>query len=238
MAMAIFQNAMGPRKDRFTIGIEDDVTYTSLPVANPTMDNCIPDSSTQCLFFGLAGDGTVGANKNAVKIIGDNSSLKAQAYFAYSSVKAGTPTVSHMRFGPEGCEAPYLTLPEKASYVACSFTGHINSLDMTKFVKPKVGTFVVNCPWTTVEELEQNFPTHVRKSIAQKEVKLYTIDASRVAQESGLGKLTNNVMQTAFFNLSNVLPVEQAMGYFQQAIEKTYKKHGDAVIKPLFLLVA
>merc|ERR1719440_1910224 len=223
---------MGSRKDRFTVGINDDVTYTNLPVCEGgKLDSCIPDGTTQCVFYGLAGDGTVGANKNAVKIIGDNSSLKAQAYFSYSSVKAGTPTVSHMRFGPEGCEAPYLTLPNQASYVACSFTGHINSLDMLKFVKPETGTFVFNCPWSTVEELETNLPTHVKKQIATKNVQFYTIDASRVAQDSGLGKLTNNVMQTAFFNLSNVLPVEQAMGYFQQAIQKTYKKHGDAVIK-------
>merc|ERR550514_911579 len=110
----------------FTVGIEDDVTFTSLPVVEE-LDTAIPQTTTQCMFFGLAGDGTVGANKNAVKIIGDNSSLRAQAYFAYSSVKAGTPTVSHMRFGPESLEAPYLTLPNSASYVACSFTGHIDS---------------------------------------------------------------------------------------------------------------
>jgi len=231
MAMSVFENAIGPKKDRFTVGINDDVTFTSLPMSLPTLDSAVPESMTQCLFFGLAGDGTVGANKNAVKIIGDNSSLKAQAYFSYSSVKAGTPTVSHMRFGPEGCEAPYLTLPNMASYVACSFTGHINQLDMLKFVKPEVGTFVLNCPWSTLEDLEVMLPQKVKKSIAEKRVQFYTIDASRVAQESGLGKLTNNVMQTAFFNLSNVLPVEQAMGYFQDAIKKTYKKHGDAVIE-------
>jgi homodimeric pyruvate:ferredoxin (flavodoxin) oxidoreductase len=230
MAVSVFENAKGVRKDRFTVGINDDVTFTSLPTA-PQLDSSVPESMTQCLFFGLAGDGTVGANKNAVKIIGDNSSLKAQAYFSYSSVKAGTPTVSHMRFGPEGCEAPYLTLPNQASYVACSFTGHINSLDMLKFVKPNVGTFVMNSPWSTLEDLEVNLPNYVKKQIATKGVQFYTIDASKVAQDSGLGKLTNNVMQTAFFNLSNVLPVEQAMGYFQQAIQKTYKKHGDAVIQ-------
>jgi homodimeric pyruvate:ferredoxin (flavodoxin) oxidoreductase len=231
MALSVFENAMGPRKDRFTVGINDDVTFTSLPLAAPKLDLAVPKSMTQCLFYGLAGDGTVGANKNAVKIIGDNSSLKAQAYFSYSSVKAGTPTVSHMRFGPEGCEAPYLTLPDSASYVACSFPGHINSLDMLKYVKPETGTFVLNCPYSDAESLEANLPTHVKKQIAAKNVQFYTIDASRVAQDSGLGKLTNNVMQTAFFNLSNVLPVDQAMGYFQAAIQKTYKKHGDVVIE-------
>lgn len=229
MAVSVFENAMGLQKDRFTVGIEDDVTFTSLPMSQQ-LDTAVPESTTQCVFYGLAGDGTVGANKNAVKIIGDNSSLKAQAYFAYSSVKAGTPTVSHMRFGPESLEAPYLTLPDSASYVACSFTQHINSLDMLQNVKPG-GTFVLNCPWSSIEELETNLPSHLKKQIAQKNVKFYTIDASRVAQESGLGKLTNNVMQTAFFNLSNVLPVEQAMGFFQQAIQKTYKKHGDVVIQ-------
>merc|ERR1719199_2147048 len=131
----------------------------------PTLDNSLPETTTQCLFFGLAGDGTVGANKNAVKIIGDNSDLKAQAYFSYSSVKAGTPTVSHMRFGPEGCEAPYLTLPNSATYVACSFTGHINSLDMLKYVKPEVGTFVLNCPWSTIGAVEENLPTYVKPEV-------------------------------------------------------------------------
>eukprot|EP00931_Biecheleriopsis_adriatica_P028683 TRINITY_DN1709_c0_g1_i4.p1 TRINITY_DN1709_c0_g1~~TRINITY_DN1709_c0_g1_i4.p1 ORF type:complete len:1910 (-),score=435.02 TRINITY_DN1709_c0_g1_i4:68-5407(-) len=230
MALTVFENAAGSRKDRFTVGIKDDVTFTSLPLSTEMHDQCVPESTSQCIFFGLAGDGTVGANKNAVKIIGDNSSLKAQAYFAYSSVKAGTPTVSHMRFGPESLEAPYLTLPDTASYAACSFTGHIDSLDMLRFVKPG-GTFVLNCPWSTTAELETNLPTYLKKQIGQKDIKFYTIDASRVAQESDLGKLTNNVMQTAFFNLSNVLPVEQALGYFRQAIQKTYKKHGDIVIQ-------
>jgi len=232
MAQSIFENAIGVQKDRFTVGIEDDVTYTNLPVCEGgKLDSCVPEGTSQCVFYGLAGDGTVGANKNAVKIIGDNSSLKAQAYFAYSSVKAGTPTVSHMRFGPTGMEAPYLTLPDSADYLACSFTGHINSLDMLRFVKPETGTFVLNCPWSSIDELNANLPVHVRRAIAQKNVKFYTIDASRVAKDSGLGKLTNNVMQTAFFNLSNVLPVDQAMSYFQDAIQKTYKKHGDAVIQ-------
>jgi len=232
MAYSVFENAMGERKDHFTVGIVDDVTFLSLPMPQETLnlDTAVPESMTQCMFYGLAGDGTVGANKNAVKIIGDNSSLKAQAYFSYSSVKAGTPTVSHMRFGPEGCEAPYLTLPNQATYVACSFTGHIKSLDMLKFVKPETGTFVLNCPWTTIEDLERELPSYVKKQIAEKNVQFYTIDASRVAQDSGLGKLTNNVMQTAFFNLSNVLPVNEAMSYFQDAIQKTYKKHGDVVV--------
>jgi homodimeric pyruvate:ferredoxin (flavodoxin) oxidoreductase len=232
MAQSIFENALGPQKDRFTVGIEDDVTYTNLPICEGgKLDYSIPDGTTQCVFYGLAGDGTVGANKNAVKIIGDNSSLKAQAYFAYSSVKAGTPTVSHMRFGPHSLEAPYLTLPDSANYLACSFTGHINSLDMLRFVRPETGTFVLNCPWSTREELDENLPSHVRRTIAEKNIRFFTIDASKVARDSGLGKLTNNVMQTAFFNLSDVLPVEQAMGYFQDAIQKTYKKHGDAVIQ-------
>merc|ERR1719277_565744 len=155
---------MGPRKDRFTVGIEDDVTFSSLPLSKENLDSAVPEDTTQCLFYGLAGDGTVGANKNAVKIIGDNTALKAQAYFAYSSVKAGTPTVSHMRFGPESLEAPYCTLPNSASYAACSFTGHINSLDMLQYVKPEVGTFVLNCPWDTVEKLEENLPNAVKKA--------------------------------------------------------------------------
>lgn len=230
MAASIFANAMGTRKDRFTVGIEDDVTFTNLPVYPTLLDSAVPASTTQCMFYGLAGDGTVGANKNAVKIIGDNSSLKAQAYFAYSSVKAGTPTVSHMRFGPESLEAPYLTLPDSAKYVACSFTEHVKSLDMLHYAK-RDGTFVLNCPWASIDELDANLPAKMRRQIANKNIKFYTIDASRVAQDSGLGKLTNNIMQTAFFNLSNVLPVDQAMGYFQQAIQKTYKKHGDAVIE-------
>jgi len=229
MAMSVFENAIGERKDHFTVGIEDDVTFTSLP-APRLMDNCVPASTTQCVFYGLAGDGTVGANKNAVKIIGDNTDLRAQAYFAYSSVKAGTPTVSHMRFGPESLEAPYLTQPDSASYVACSFTEHINSIDMLKYVKPGA-TFVLNCPWSKIEDLEVHLPAHVKRQIAQKQIKFCTIDASRVAQESGLGKLTNSVMQTAFFNLSNVLPVDQAIGYFKSAIKKTYQRKGDVVIQ-------
>merc|ERR550532_2261477 len=230
MAASVFENAIGAKKDRFTVGIEDDVTFTSLPSYPMQLDSSVPESTTQCLFYGLAGDGTVGANKNAVKIIGDNTDLRAQAYFAYSSVKAGTPTVSHMRFGPESLEAPYLTQPDSASYVACSFTEHINSIDMLKFVKPGA-TFVLNCPWSKIEDLEVHLPAHVKRQIAEKQIKFCTIDASRVAQESGLGKLTNSVMQTAFFNLSNVLPVDQAIGYFKSAIRKTYQRKGDVVIQ-------
>jgi len=229
-AFSVFENVIrGVRKDHFTVGINDDVTFTSLP-APKLKDNCVPASTTQCVFYGLAGDGTVGANKNAVKIIGDNTDLKAQAYFAYSSVKAGTPTVSHMRFGPERVEAPYLTLPDSAAYMACAFTEHINQLDMLKYAKPGA-TFVFNCPWSTVDDLEAHLPTHVKRQLAQKQINFYTIDASRVAQESGLGKLTNSVMQTAFFNLSNVLPVEQAIGYFKDAIKKTYARKGDATVQ-------
>merc|ERR1712187_128357 len=161
MGISVFENAIGNRRDRFTVGIEDDVSFLNLPL--PPLKgqiDAVPESMTQCVFFGLAGDGTVGANKTAVKIIGDNSDLKAQAYFAYSSVKAGTPTVSHMRFGPDGTEAPYLTLPDTATYIACSFTGHISTLDMLEVAKPKESTFVLNCPWSTLEDLEANLPTH------------------------------------------------------------------------------
>mmetsp|Transcript_97806 Transcript_97806/g.276848 ORF Transcript_97806/g.276848 Transcript_97806/m.276848 type:complete len:1894 (+) Transcript_97806:108-5789(+) len=229
MAASVFDNAMGARKDRFTVGIQDDLNFTSLPPPAEQLDTCVPDSAKQCVFFGLAGDGTVGANKNAVKIISDNSDLKAQAYFAYSSVKAGTPTVSHMRFGPVGMEAPYLTLPGSASYVACSFTEHVNNLDMLDSLKPG-GIFVLNCPWGDMESLEKHLPTYVKSQIAQKGAEFYTIDASKVARDAGLGKLTNNIMQTAFFKLSSVLPVEKALGSLKEAIQRTYQKHGDLVV--------
>jgi homodimeric pyruvate:ferredoxin (flavodoxin) oxidoreductase len=237
MAASVFENAMGPRKDRFTVGIEDDVTFTSLPSYSQMLDTCVPQSTTQCLFFGLAGDGTVGANKNAVKIIGDNTDLKGQAYFAYSSVKAGTPTVSHMRFGPESLEAPYLTLPDSAAYLACAFPEHINNLDMLCYAKPG-GTFVLNSPLSTVEACEAKLPTYVKKQIAKKGITFYTIDASRVAVEAGLGKLTNNIMQTAFFKLSSVMPEEEAMGYFKDSMKKTYSKHGDLVVSKNLQAVA
>lgn len=230
MALSVFENLMSDKpKERFTVGLEDDITHLSLPL-RPEPENIFPPDVKQCMFWGLSGDGTVGANKNAIKIIGKDPDTFVQGYFYYSSIKAGGPTISHLRFGSEPIDAPWEIGKGQADYTACCFTEHINKYDMVDFCKPG-STFVLNCPWSSVEDLEEHLPARMRKSIAKQGVEFYVLDANQVAQQSGMGKFTNNIMQTAFFRLSGVLPFEEAMRSFKNEVVKSYSKRGDEVVQ-------
>jgi len=229
MALSVFQNLMlETPKQRFTVGINDDVTHLSLPVLpEPSI---FPDDVKQCMFWGLSGDGTVGANKNAIKIIGKDPDIWVQGYFHYSSIKAGGPTISHLRFGSDKIDAPWFIGPKQADYVACCFTEHITKFDMAGFCVSG-GIFVLNCPWSTMEELEKHLPTNLKKTVGENKLTFYVIDANQVAEDSGMGKFTNNIMQTAFFRLSEVLPFEEAMRSFKEEVVRSYSKRGDDVVQ-------
>ncbi len=221
---AVFDNMAGEQKNHFTVGIVDDVTFRSLDVGEniSTADK----STIECKFWGLGSDGTVGANKNSIKIIGDNTKQYVQAYFEYDSKKSGGVTKSHLRFGHEPIRsAYYVTL---ADFVACHKQSYITSYDIVHEVKPG-GTFLLNTSWQG-EELEKNLPNHVKRTIARNNIKFYTIDAVSIARELGLGNRTNTVLQSAFFKLSGVLPVDDAVQYMKDAITHSYFKKGDKVL--------
>jgi pyruvate:ferredoxin (flavodoxin) oxidoreductase, homodimeric len=223
--LAVFRNLMQKiPKDHFTIGIVDDVTGTSLPEGEPI--ETTPEGTVSCKFYGLGSDGTVGANKSAVKIIGDNTNLYAQAYFSYDSKKSGGTTVSHLRFGPKPIKSPYLVY--KADYVACHNKSFIYNYDIVKGLKPG-GTFVLNCPWNE-EELDRELPAYLKRYIAREGIKFYTIDAIRIAGEIGLGNRINMIMQAAFFRLTNIIPVDDAVRYLKEMIEKMYGKKGQKIV--------
>ncbi len=224
--MAVYKNLrqVEPKKG-FTIGILDDVSGTSLPEED-VMDTT-PKSTIGCKFWGLGSDGTVGANKTAVKIIGDNTDLFAQAYFSYDSKKSGGSTISHLRFGKNPIKSPYLIY--NADYIACHNSSYVNHFDLLKGIKKK-GIFVLNCPWTG-EELEDKLPASLRRAIAQNEVDFYIIDAMKIAHEIGLGNRINMIMQAAFFKLAKVIPIEDAVKYLKQNIESLYGKKGEKIVK-------
>ena len=223
--LAVFNNLKEAKpKDRFTIGIVDDVTYTSLPEAEPI--ETTPEGTIRCKFYGLGSDGTVGANKTAIKIIGDNTDLYSQAYFSYDSKKSGGSTVSHLRFGKNPIKSPYLVY--EADYIACHNKSFLYSLNVLRGLK-KNGTFVLNCPWSD-EELEDNLPASVKKYIAQNDIQFYTVDAISISQEVGLGTRINMVMQSAFFKLANIIPIDQAMEYLKNSVEKSYGKKGQNIV--------
>ncbi len=226
MVKAIFDNmlAVGP-KNHFTVGIKDDVSYLSLDLEDEI--NTVPKGTVQCKFFGLGADGTVGANKQAVKIIGDNTELNAQAYFAYDSKKSGGFTVSHLRFGKAPIKSSYLVT--QADYIACHNPAYIKMYDVLEGVQ-EGGTFVLNSPWTTLEDLERELPGHVKRTIAKKKLKFYNIDAVKVAAEVGLGGRINMITQTAFFRLANVIEFHIAIGYLKDSIRKTYGKKGEKIV--------
>ena len=214
--VSVFDNLQSDSpKDHFTIGIVDDLTNTSLPEGE--MIETTPAGTISCKFWGLGSDGTVGANKEAIKIIGDNTSLYAQAYFSYDSKKSGGTTVSHLRFGPNPIRSPYLVY--NANYIACHNKSFLYNYDILKGLKVK-GVFVLNCPWD-MEGLEINLPASVKRYIAQNAIDFYTIDAIKIAGEVGLGNRINMIMQTAFFKLANVIPVNDAVNYLKVSIEKT-----------------
>lgn len=224
--LAVFKNLKQDKpKDRFTIGIVDDVTNTSLP--EEEIIETTPEGTISCKFWGLGSDGTVGANKSAIKIIGDNTDLYAQAYFSYDSKKSGGSTVSHLRFGKKPIKSPYLVF--SADYIACHNPSYVYHFDLLKGLK-KNGTFVLNCPWSE-EELDTKLPASLKRYIAQNNINFYIIDAISIAREIGLGGRINMIMQAAFFKLANVIPVEDAVKYLKESIEKTYGRKGDKIVQ-------
>jgi pyruvate-ferredoxin/flavodoxin oxidoreductase len=220
----------GPR-NHFTVGIVDDVTHTSIEVdADFDIES---DERVRSVFFGLGADGTVGANKNSIKIIGEETENDAQGYFVYDSKKSGAITISHLRFGPGPIRSSYLI--RKASFVACHQFGFLEKYDMLEYAVPG-GTFLVNAPFAK-EEVWKNLPRKVQEQIVEKKLKLYAIDAYRVAEETGMGTRINSVMQTCFFAISGVLPREEAIAQIKKAIEKTYGKKGAEVVRRNFASV-
>ena len=226
MAKAVFDNmrAVTP-KNHFTVGIEDDVTFTSLEVGADI--NTVPAGTVQCKFYGLGADGTVGANKQAIKIIGDNTDMYAQGYFAYDSKKSGGFTVSHLRFGDSPITSTYLV--NQADYVACHKSAYVNQYDVLEGIKDG-GVFVLNSHWT-LKDMEKELPAAMRRTMAAKKVKFYNVDAVKLAAEVGLGGRINMIMQTAFFKLANVLPFEQAVALLKDSIKKAYGNKGDDIVK-------
>ena len=215
----------GKTKHGFTVGINDDVTQTSI-LYDPEY-SIESDKVVRALFYGLGADGTVGANKNSIKIIGENTENFAQGYFVYDSKKSGAITVSHLRFGPEPIRSPYLI--SKAHFVACHQTVFLEKYDMLRNIMPG-GTFLVNAPWSA-EEVWPNIPVEVQKQIIEKKLKFHVIDAYKVAAESGMGMRINTIMQVCFFAISGVLPREQAIAAIKKSIQKTYGKKGEDVVR-------
>ena len=215
-------------ENHFTVGINDDVTHSSLEYDK---DFSIEDETTRrCLFFGLGADGTVGANKNSIKIIGEETDNFAQGYFYYDSKKSGTVTVSHLRFGPKPIRAPYLI--SHAQFVACHQFSFLERFDMLKYAV-KGGTFLLNSTYGP-EEVWDHLPLEVQKDIIQKQLKFYVIDGYKIAEATGMGNRVNTIMQTCFFAISGVLPRDEAIQQIKKSIKKTYGKRGEAVVKQNF----
>ena len=223
--LAVYENLKQEKpKGNFTIGIVDDVTHTSLPV---TEIETSPAGQTSAEFWGMGSDGTVGANKNSIKIIGHATDLYCQAYFVYDSKKSGGLPQSHLRFGKTPIRSPYLIT--KADFVACHNPSYVHKYDMVRNLK-EGGTFLLNCPWDEAG-LEQNLPASMKRALAEKLARFYTIDAIGIARKLGLGSRTNTVLQAAFFALTGVIPIDQAVAEMKDAIYKTYyKKKGQAVV--------
>ena len=220
--VAVYKNT---EKKKFTVGINDDVTNLSLELGeNP---DTAPAGTTACKFWGLGADGTVGANKNSIKIIGDHTDMYAQAYFSYDSKKSGGVTVSHLRFGKSPIKSTYLV--NMADFVACHNESYINKYDMVSDIKPG-GTFLLNCQWD-MEDVEKHLPGQAKRYIAKNNVKFYTINGVKIGKEIGLGNRINTVLQSAFFKLANIIPIEDAIKYMKDAATASYSKKGDAIVK-------
>ncbi|HIZ56130.1 MAG TPA: pyruvate:ferredoxin (flavodoxin) oxidoreductase [Firmicutes bacterium] len=217
---AVYNNT---EKKLFTIGIEDDVTNLSLKYGKL---NTTPAGTICCKFWGLGADGTVGANKNSIKIIGDHTDMYAQAYFDYDSKKSGGITVSHLRFGKSPIKSTYLV--SEADFVACHNPSYINKYEMVQDIKPG-GTFLLNCGWN-MEEIEKHVPAAVKRYIAQNNIKFYVIDGVSIAKELGLGGRVNTILQSAFFKLANIIPAEDAIKYMKDAATASYGKKGENVV--------
>jgi pyruvate-ferredoxin/flavodoxin oxidoreductase len=224
--LAVFENLNKTNpKDGFTIGIIDDVTHTSLPEQQDV--DTTPEGTISCKIWGLGSDGTVGSNKSAIKIIGDNTDLYVQGYFSYDSKKSGGTTVSHLRFGPKPLRSPYLVY--HADYIACHNTSFVNQYDILKGIK-KGGTFVLVCPWSK-EELEEKLPASIKRDLAVNNVSFYIIDALKIASDVGLGNRINMVMQSVFFKLANIIPYEDAVTRLKESIQKMYGKKGQEIVQ-------
>jgi pyruvate-ferredoxin/flavodoxin oxidoreductase len=229
MVKAVFDNMTAVNgKNHFTVGILDDVTHTSL-VFDADFSIEYPET-VRCLFFGLGSDGTVGANKNSIKIIGEETDNFAQGYFVYDSKKSGTVTISHLRFGPKPIRAPYLI--SKANFVACHQHTFLERIDMLKFATPG-GVFLLNSIYKP-DQIWDTLPREVQTDIINKKLRFYTIDAYDVAEKTGMGGRVNTIMQTCFFAISGVLPRDDAIAQIKKSILKTYGKRGDAVVKQNF----
>ena len=212
-------------KNGFTIGIVDDMTNTSLDLYPEHVD-LTPEGTTACKFWGLGSDGTVGANKSAIKIIGDKTDMYAQAYFAYDSKKSGGITMSHLRFGKSPIDSPYLI--NNANFISCSQQSYVNKYDLLAGIKDG-GVFLLNTLWSD-EELSKNLPAAMKRTIAKKNIKFYTVNAVKIAQGLGLGGRFNMVMQSAFFKLANIIPMDKAVEYLKDAIVKSYGKKGQNIV--------
>mgnify|MGYP000432277160 FL=1 len=220
--VAVFNNA---EKARYTIGIEDDVTNLSLEIGAPLITT--PEGTINCKFWGLGADGTVGANKNSIKIIGDNTDMYAQAYFDYDSKKSGGVTMSHLRFGKKPIKSTYLI--HKANFVACHNPSYVNKYNMVQELVDG-GTFLLNCPWD-MEGLEKHLPGQVKAFIADHNIKFYTIDGIKIGKEIGLGGRINTVLQSAFFKLASIIPEEEAIDLMKKAAKATYGRKGDKIVQ-------
>ncbi len=220
-------------KNHFTLGINDDVSHTSLAV--DTSFAIEPEETVRCVFFGLGADGTVGANKNSIKIIGEETDNYAQGYFVYNSKKSGTVTTSHLRFGPKPIQSPYLIEANQASFVACHQFNFLEKFEMLKYAKPG-GVFLLNSLFGP-DKVWDELPVEVQQQLVDKKLKFYVINGYDVAEKTGMGARMNTIMQTAFFAISGILPRDQAIAQIKHAIEKTYGKRGEAVVKKNFAAV-
>jgi len=230
--IAVFDNLKSDTpKNHFTVGIVDDVTNLSLPVGEEI--DTTGEGTISCKFWGLGSDGTVGANKNSIKIIGDHTDMYAQAYFAYDSKKSGGITVSHLRFGKKPIRSTYLV--KKADFLACHNPSYVDKYDMVSDIKPN-GTFLLNCGWTA-EELDKHLPGKMKRILAKNNIKFYTIDAVSIAKEIGLGNRINMIMQAAFFKLADIIPLDDAVKYMKDAIVASYGKKGEKVVNMNYMAV-
>lgn len=223
--IAVYRNAESETpKRRFTIGIVDDVTNLSLPIVENS--DTTPKGTHSCKFWGLGADGTVGANKNSIKIIGDNTDMYAQGYFAYDSKKSGGLTVSHLRFGKTPIKSTYYI--SKADFVACHNPSYVDKYDIVDDLK-EGGSFLLNCPWDT-EELSERLPGKMKKILAERHINFYTIDGIKIGKEIGLGGRINTVLQSAFFKIADIIPADKAKELMKAAAKKSYMKKGQAIV--------
>ncbi|HOP04901.1 MAG TPA: pyruvate:ferredoxin (flavodoxin) oxidoreductase [Tenuifilaceae bacterium] len=224
--IAVFDNLkMKEPKNQFTVGIVDDVTFKSLPLGEEI--SLAPKGTFQGKFYGLGSDGTVGANKNSIKIIGENTDKYCQAYFSYDSKKSGGVTTSHLRFGDQPIRSPYLV--NTPDFVACHVPAYLNKYDMLRGIR-KGGTFLLNSIWD-VEETKEKLPNSIKRVLAQKEVNFYIINATQIAEEIGLGNRTNTIMQSAFFKISEVIPYDLAVKEMKHAVDKSFGRKGEDIVK-------